>query len=99
MDPPTDILLQPSVRDLITRQPAGHSMLREFYSDPDVYKVDCQRVWRGGWLFAGNSCEIPKNGDYFTLEVDSDSLIVLRNANGQARALHNVCRHRGSVIC
>jgi Rieske 2Fe-2S family protein len=99
MEPRTEILLQPRVRDLIAHQPAGHSMLREFYSDDEVYRLDCQRVWRRGWLFAGHACEISKPGDYFTLEVDSDSVIVTRDTNGQAQALHNVCRHRGSLIC
>jgi Rieske 2Fe-2S family protein len=31
--------------------------------------------------------------------MDSDSVIVVRDADGRARALHNVCRHRGSLIC
>jgi len=99
MDRPNDIFPAPLVRDLIARQPAGHCMLRPFYSDDEVYRFDCLRVWRTGWLFAGHTCEISKPGDYFTLEVDSDSIIVTRDRNGQARALHNVCRHRGSLIC
>src|ERR1051326_2871500 len=99
MDPPNSAALSSRILELLRRQPAGHSMLREFYSDEDIYQLDCQRVWRTGWLFAGHACEIPNPGDYFTLEVDSDSLIVIRNADGRARALHNVCRHRGSMIC
>jgi Rieske 2Fe-2S family protein len=98
MDRSNDIL-PPHVRDLIARQPAGHSMLREFYSDDEVYRHDCERLWRTGWLFAGHSCEISKPGDYFTLEVDGDSVIVTRDRDDQPRALHNVCRHRGSLIC
>ena len=99
MDRTNDSLLSPRVRDLIARQPAGHSMLRQFYSDDEVYRLDCQRVWRTGWLFAAHACEISKPGDYITLEVDSDSVIVMRDRTGQARALYNVCRHRGSLIC
>ena len=99
MERPNDILLQPRTRDLIARQPAGHSMLREFYSDEEVYRLDCETVWRRGWLFAGHTCEISKPGDYFTLEVDGDSIIIARDPNGQAHAFHNVCRHRGSLIC
>src|SRR5258708_31452247 len=99
MERPNDNSLPPGVRDLIARQPAGHSMLRQFYSDAEVYRLDCQRVWRTGWLFAGHAGEISKPGDYFTLEVDGDSVLVTRDRDGQARALHNVCRHRGSLIC
>ena len=99
MDRPNAMLPPPRIRDLIARQPAGHAMLRDFYSDEEVYRLDCQKVWRTGWLFAGHSCEISKPGDYFTLEVDADSIIVTRDAAGRARALHNICRHRGSLIC
>jgi Rieske 2Fe-2S family protein len=99
MERPNDILLQPRIRDLIARQPAGHSMLREFYTDEEVYQLDCDAVWWRGWLFAGHSCEISKPGEYFTVEVDNDSLIVTRDGNGRPRAFYNVCRHRGSLIC
>src|ERR1700722_19990993 len=99
MDRPNAMLQPPHIRDLIARQPAGHAMLRDFYSDEEVYSFDCQKVWRTGWLFAGHSCEISKPGDYFTIEVDADSIIITRDAAGHVRALNNVCRHRGSLIC
>ncbi|HEY3853431.1 MAG TPA: aromatic ring-hydroxylating dioxygenase subunit alpha [Verrucomicrobiae bacterium] len=99
MDRLTTMMPSQNIRDLIARHPAGHCMLRDFYSDDEVYRLDCQKVWRASWLFAGHSCEIPKPGDYFTLEVDGDSIVVTRDARGNAHAVHNVCRHRGSLIC
>src|SRR6266850_1400717 len=91
--------IDPFVRDLLVRQPAGHSLLQQFYCHQSVYQTDLERVWRRGWLFAGHSCEISKPGEYFTLEVDADSLLIIRDQNGQVQGLHNVCRHRGSLIC
>src|SRR4051812_22274519 len=91
--------LPPLVRDLISHQPRGHSLLGKFYSDPTIYALDLDRVWRKGWLFAGHSCEIPNAGDYFKLNVDTDSILVVRGQNGEFHAVHNVCRHRGSTIC
>ena len=91
--------LPAAVQELIDRQPAGHSLLQSFYSDSEVYRVDIGRIWRKGWLFACHSCEVPNPGDYITLTVDTDSIIVVRGENGLAHALHNVCRHRGSLIC
>jgi phenylpropionate dioxygenase-like ring-hydroxylating dioxygenase large terminal subunit len=87
------------VRELIASQPAGRSLLQPFYCDDSVYCLDCERVWRKGWLFAGHSCEIPKPGDYFAVEMDSDSVVVTRDGEGRVRAFYNVCRHRGSLIC
>jgi Rieske 2Fe-2S family protein len=84
---------------LLAEQPHGHSLLRSFYSDPEIYQTDIDLIWRKGWLFAGHSCEIAKPGDWFTLQLDTDSIILIRDDEGQARALHNVCRHRGSLLC
>jgi Rieske 2Fe-2S family protein len=50
-------------------------------------------------LFAGHSCEIRNAGDYFSLNVDADSILIVRDQNGGINAVHNVCRHRGSQIC
>lgn len=81
------------------RQPTGHSLLQAFYSDPDVYRADLDAVWRRGWVFAGHTCEIPNPGDYFELRLDADSILIIRDESGKVQALHNVCRHRGSLVC
>ena len=87
------------LRSLTAQYRPGWSLPGGFYSDPEVYRVDLERVWRRGWLFAAHSCELPKPGDYITLAVDTDSLIVIRGEDGVVRGLHNVCRHRGSLVC
>ena len=84
---------------LLVRCRSGWSLPREFYSTEEIYRRDVDQIWRRGWLFAGHSCEIPKRGDYFTLQVDTDPIIVMRGDEGTVHGLHNVCRHRGSVIC
>jgi len=91
--------MQTRLDSLLNQCRPGWSLPRELYSGEDVYRRDVERVWRRGWLFAGHSCEISKPGDYFTLEVDADSVVVIRHEDGAVHGLHNVCRHRGSVIC
>ena len=77
----------------------GWSLPREYYVDADVYRADLDAVWRRFWLFAGHSCEAAEPGAYFLLDLGDDSLVVVRGEDGVLRALHNVCRHRGSRIC
>ena len=88
-----------SLESLLARCQPGWSLPGDFYKDAAVYQLDLSHIWRRGWLFAGHACEIPKAGDYFTLEVDTDSIIILRGEDGAIHGLHNVCRHRGSMIC
>jgi Rieske 2Fe-2S family protein len=87
------------IRGLMTASRPGWSLRREFYSDEEVYRLDCDRIWRRGWLFAGHACEVARPGDYLSLVVHSDPILIIRGSDNVIRAFHNVCRHRGSLIC
>jgi Rieske 2Fe-2S family protein len=91
--------MQTGIEALIGRCRPGWSLPREFYSDEEVYRFDLACIWRAGWLFAAHACEILESGDYLTLELGADSIIIARGDDGAIRGLHNVCRHRGSLIC
>ncbi len=84
---------------LIASRRPGWTLPQPFFTDPAIHRADLDRIWRTGWLFACHSCELRGPGDYQLVEVDTDSVIVVRGEDGSLRALHNVCRHRGSAIC
>jgi Rieske 2Fe-2S family protein len=88
-----------SIAELVALRKPGYSLPGDFYSRELVYRAELERIWRRGWLFAGHSCEIRNPGDYITISVDNDSLIVIRGDDGRVNALWNVCRHRGTQIC
>jgi Rieske 2Fe-2S family protein len=72
---------------------------RDFYCSPEDYQVELELIWYRDWLFVGHDCEIPKAGNFFTVQIGEYPIIVLRDREGTVRALHNSCRHRGSRIC
>ncbi len=77
----------------------GYSLDQAFYIDQDHYKLDLETIWYRDWLFVGHDCEIPRAGNYFTLQIGDYPLVVTRDRQGVIRALHNSCRHRGSRVC
>ena len=77
----------------------GYSLEQAFYIDPDHYRLDLETIWYRDWLFIGHDCEIPKAGNYFTVQVGDYPVVVTRDRSGTIRALHNSCRHRGSRVC
>lgn len=83
---------------LMQRAP-GHSLNRALYTDADFYAVDMEELWYREWLLVGAVSEIPKAGNTMTLQVGDHSVIVARGADGEVRAFHNACRHRGSRLC
>ncbi|MGF6253472.1 aromatic ring-hydroxylating oxygenase subunit alpha [Ensifer sp. LBL] len=77
----------------------GYSLDRAFYIDPDYYRQDLENIWYKDWLFIGHDCEIPRAGNYFTVQVGDFPVVITRDRQGTIRALHNSCRHRGSRVC
>ncbi|MBE7186233.1 MAG: aromatic ring-hydroxylating dioxygenase subunit alpha [Methylobacterium mesophilicum] len=78
---------------------SGYSLDREFYTDPDFYRIDLENIWYRDWLFVGHDCELPKAGSYLTVQVGEYPIVVVRDRQQTIRAFHNSCRHRGSRIC
>ena len=75
------------------------SLPQPFYSDERLFDIDMQEIFQKEWLIAGMTCEIPTKGNYLTLQVGKNPIIVIRGADGIVHAFHNVCRHRGSRLC
>lgn len=89
---------QQHLRQLVASRQEGYGLPRAFYHDQALYEREMECIWRGGWLFAGHTCQIPRPGDFFTLTIANDSLIIMRGDDGQIRAFHNVCTHRGTLL-
>ena len=87
------------IQDLVEERKGGHSLARDFYTHPEIFALDIEKIYRRNWLYAGPTCKIPKPGDYFVYEIGDESIIVIRAKDGTVNALANVCRHRGSLIC
>ena len=83
---------------LANRRP-GYTLEREFYMDPEYYRLDLEHIWYKDWLFAGHDCELVRPGSYLSMQVGDYPVIVVRGADGKIRAFHNSCRHRGSRLC
>jgi Rieske 2Fe-2S family protein len=84
---------------LIAEHKPGYALERLFQTDPGIYRLDVERIWRRGWLFVGHTCQVKQPGDYFVFDIDTDSIILIRGDDARIRALHNTCRHRGTKVC
>lgn len=87
------------VAEWIDSQPSGFSLPGEFYWHPAVHRLDIERIWHRHWLFAVPGCQLPHPGNYRTLHVGGEPILLVRGEDGQVRAFGNVCRHRGTILC
>ncbi len=67
---------------------------------PEHYELERRAIFERTWLNVGRVEQLPKPGSYFTkdLDVARTSLIIARGLDGEVRAFHNICRHRGNKL-
>lgn len=84
---------------LLARQPRGRPLLREFYTDEELYRADLEHVIYPNWFVAGHRSEWREPGDFRLFTLADESVILVLGDDGELRGLANVCRHRGSRVC
>jgi Rieske 2Fe-2S family protein len=87
----------------VTQRPelpaTARTLPARFYTEPELFRRELERIFFAGWLHVGRAEEIPEPGDYRLLELGAESVILLRDEAGEVRAFHNLCRHRGTRLC
>lgn len=69
-----------------------------FYTDPEFFEWEKQTVLRDGWHCLGRADEIPNQGDFYTLDLLGEPIVIVRSDPDTVRVLSNVCRHRGMPV-
>jgi Rieske 2Fe-2S family protein len=77
----------------------SQTLSREYYLSPEIFMMEQERIFTRQWFCAGHISRVPEAGNYFVLEAYGESIIILRDQQGEIRAFYNVCRHRGTFLC
>ncbi len=68
------------------------------YHDPEVYALEQARIFRRSWQLVCHLSDISEPGDWQSLVIGGESILVIRGDDGEVRALSNICRHRASRL-
>jgi choline monooxygenase len=64
------------------------------YTEAAVLAAEMDLIFRRTWQVVGHCDQVRNPGDYFTMELVGERLLIVRGADGKLRAFYNVCRHR-----
>ncbi|MFG1604043.1 aromatic ring-hydroxylating dioxygenase subunit alpha [Actinoplanes sp. NPDC049265] len=70
-----------------------------YYTDPIVFGTEQERIFEQMWFCAVRSSDIGSPGQFRTVQVGQENILVTRSTSGAPRAFLNVCRHRGAQLC
>jgi len=72
---------------------------RRIFVDEEIYRLELQQIFARCWLYLAHESQIPNTGDYVTVNMGVEPVIVSRARDGKINAFINSCRHRGNIVC
>ena len=95
-------LVPEGVQDALKRCMAApelsHCLPPPCYTSDAFVNAETEILFRRSWLGVGRSDVVRKGGDFITLDIAGQSIILLRDRDGGLRAFANTCRHRGARL-
>lgn len=76
----------------------AEALPRWCFTSQKFYEREIERIFLRTWVFVGRADEVAKPGDYFTIEIAGEPLIIMRDAARKLHALANTCQHRGARL-
>lgn len=70
-----------------------------YYTDPSIFAAEQDLILERMWFCAVRGSDVADPGQFRTVPVGRESVLVTRARDGVARAFLNVCRHRGAQLC
>ena len=84
-----------AVREPIAR---ASTLPPKCYVSREWYEKEVDAIFFREWVCVGRADQVPNSGDFFTLDVVGEPIVVNRNSKGEVRAHINSCRHRGTTV-
>ncbi|MBI1732782.1 MAG: Rieske 2Fe-2S domain-containing protein [Gammaproteobacteria bacterium] len=71
---------------------------KRVYTDPEIFELEMERLWRRTWLYVGHESQVPLPGSYFAATLARQPVMMLRHSDGSVRVFYNRCAHKGAMV-
>ena len=68
------------------------------YRDPELLAAEMTGIWHRDWVFITTEDVLAAPGDQLPVVIGNQPVLLLRNQEGDLRALSNLCAHRGTLL-
>lgn len=77
---------------------AASSLPPSCYTSESFYEFEREAVFGRSWFCVGRLEEVPERGDWYSIEVAGEPLLVVRGEGDEVHVLSNVCTHRHHLV-
>ncbi|QNI33222.1 aromatic ring-hydroxylating dioxygenase subunit alpha [Alloacidobacterium dinghuense] len=76
----------------------AYTLPAAWYRDEQIASLEHERIFSRNWIAVGRVDQVAVPGQFFTINLTGEPLIVVRGADGELRAFYNVCRHHATAV-
>lgn len=82
------------LRRYLDPDPPALSLPPRAYTDPEIWRLEQERVFTRTWMLIAHVDQLAEVGDYVSVSVAGEPVVVSRAKDGELHALSPICRHR-----
>ena len=97
-------MFEPNVREVLNLyNPANplekaYTIPAPWYFDTRIEQLERNSVFATNWQVVGRLDQVKERGQFFTIDVNREPLVIVRSDDGNLRAFFNVCRHHAAAV-
>lgn len=74
------------------------SVHKSVYTDPEIFKLEMERIYGHAWVYIGHDSQVPNAGDFHTTRIGDQDVIMVRATDKKVHVLYNRCPHKGAKV-
>lgn len=82
----------------IDKEQGVYQCNRGIFTDPAIFELEMKAIFEGNWVYMAHESQVAEPGDYYTLTMGRQPVIITRDKHGQLHAMINSCSHRGAML-
>lgn len=83
---------------VIDKEKGIYQCNRAIFTDESLFELEMKAIFEGNWIYLAHESQIAEPGDYYTLTMGRQPIIVTRDKDGQLHGMINSCSHRGAML-
>ncbi len=71
---------------------------RSVYTDQEIFDQEIENIFEKVWVYCGHESQVPNAGDFYTVTIGRQPMVMIRDHDGEVHVLYNRCPHRGVQV-
>ena len=72
---------------------------KSVYTDERLFELEMEHIFEKAWVYCGHESQVKNVGDYWTVQIGRQPMVMVRDKDQVVQVLYNRCPHRGVQLC